>query len=476
MLGGTSVIHGMMYMRGSPHDFNNWATSGNPGWSYKEILPYFLKSEDNQQFTVMDAGYHGIGGPLPVSQYPYQPPMVHSIIEAGRELKYPVRDLNGAKFSGFTIAQMTSKRGSRYSLARAFLRTAKDRPNLHIMLNSTVTKVLINPKKKTAFGVEVFRGDGRTYIVLARKEVVISGGAVNSPQILLLSGVGPKKDLKAVNVPVVHNLPGVGRNLHNHVSVPVYFRMNNDSSPADLNWETAMKYLLHREGLMTGTGITQVTAIIHSDRGPQIEDHPDLQFFFNGYWANCAKKERMGKTNDRQTGRTVSFTPSLLRPKSHGWLKLKSNCPFSQPAIHANYLSHQEDVDLLIDGIRIAIKLAGTEALRKYGMELDQTPVKGCEDFEFNSDKYWECAIRRDTEPENHQAGSCKMGPLSDTLAVVDAQLKVHGIDRLRVMDASIMPKVTSGNTMAPVIMIAEKGSDMIKQWWLGRGRSSRNG
>lgn len=458
------MIHGMMYIRGSPHDFDHWARLGNPGWSYKEVLPYFLKSEDNKQMKIMDAGYHSVGGPLPVSLYPYQPPMVHSIIQAGKELGYPVRDLNGAKFSGFTIAQMTSKNGVRYSLARAFLRTAKNRPNLHIMLNTTVTKVLIEPKKKIAFGVEVFRGDGKTHRILSKKEVILSGGTVNSPQILLVSGIGPKKDLRAVNVPVVHDLPGVGRNLHNHVSFPVYFRVNESLSTPDLNWDAATKYLFHRDGLMSGTGLTQVTAIIHSKLAPPIEDYPDLQFFFNGYWANCAKS---GRTDDNS--RVVSFTPSLTHPRSQGWMKLKSNCPFGHPAIYAKYLSHKADVDALVDGVRIAKRLAGTDALKKYGLRLVQTPVKGCEAHKFDSDDYWECAVRRDTGPENHQAGSCRMGPRVDPEAVVDAQLRVHGVLRLRVVDASIMPLVTSGNTMAPVVMIAEKGSDMIKDQWLGQ-------
>lgn len=460
-------MNGMMYIRGSRHDFDSWAKLGNPGWSYQDVLPYFLKSEDNHQATVMDAGYHGVGGPLPVTQFPYHPPLSHAILQAGLEMGYQVRDLNGAQHTGFAIAQTTSKNGSRFSTARAFLRPAKDRANLHVMLNATVTRVLIDPKKKSAYGVEVYR-DGRTERLLAKNEVVLSGGAVNSPQLLLLSGVGPRDDLKTVGVPVVHDLPGVGRNLHNHVAFFVNFNIN-DSSTTALNWATAMEYLLFRDGLMSGTGISEVTAILPSRYANPADDNPDLQFFFGGYLANCAKTGQVGERENDNAQRSVNVIPAVLHPKSRGQLKLKTADPLDHPAIYARYLSHPDDVAVLIDGIKIAIRMSETAALRKYGMQLDRTPVMGCEDLEFGCDAYWECAVRRNTGPENHQAGSCRMGPPGDPGAVVDAELRVHGIDKLRVVDASVMPLVTSGNTNAPIIMIAEKASDMIKRRWIGR-------
>ncbi|XP_025407871.1 glucose dehydrogenase [FAD, quinone] isoform X2 [Sipha flava] len=467
VLGGTSVMNGMMYMRGSRHDFDGWAKLGNPGWSYQEVLPYFLKSEDNLQATEMDTGYHAVGGPLPVGQFPYHPPLSHAILAGGQELGYQVRDLNGALHTGFMIAQTMSKNGSRYSSARAFLRPARNRPNLHVMLNATVTRVLIDPAKMAAYGVEVHR-NGRTERVLASAEVVLCGGAVNSPQLLLLSGVGPKDDLKAVKVPVVRDLPGVGRNLHNHVAFFVNFNIN-DSSTTALNWATAMEYLLFRDGLMSGTGISEVTAVLPSRYANPVDDNPDLQFFFGGYLANCAKTGQVGERENESGRRSVQMIPAVLHPKSRGFLKLKTADPLAHPAIHAKYLSHPDDVAVLIDGIKIAIRLSETTALKKYGIELDRTPVAGCEDLPFGCDAYWECAVRRNTGPENHQAGSCRMGPPSDPAAVVNHELKVHGVDRLRVADASVMPAVTSGNTHVPVVMIAEKASDMIKSRWVGR-------
>ncbi|XP_050539699.1 glucose dehydrogenase [FAD, quinone] isoform X2 [Daktulosphaira vitifoliae] len=467
VLGGTSVMNGMMYMRGSRHDYDNWAKLGNPGWSYQDVLPYFLKSEDNLQATAMDPGYHAVGGPLPVGQFPYHPPLSHALLQGGVELGYQVRDLNGAIHTGFTIAQTMSRNGSRYSTARAFLRPAKNRPNLHFLLNATVTKILIDPVNKTAYGVEVFK-DGKVDQIIAKNEVIVSGGAINSPQLLLLSGIGPKEDLNAVKVPVIHNLPGVGKNLQNHVAHFVNFFLN-DSATTPLNWATAMEYLLFRDGLMSGTGISEVTAILPSKYANPVDDFPDLQYFFGGYLADCAKTGQVGEKYDDSPKRAIQMIPAVLHPKSRGYLKLKSSNPLEYPAIYAKYLTHPDDVATLIDGVKIAIRLSETSALRKYGMELDRKPVMGCEDIPFGCDAYWECAIRRKTGPENHQAGTCKMGPISDPSAVVDPELKVHGIDKLRVVDASIMPTVTSGNTNVPIIMIGEKASDMIKRRWIGR-------
>ncbi|XP_065201705.1 glucose dehydrogenase [FAD, quinone] isoform X3 [Planococcus citri] len=470
VLGGTSVMNGMMYIRGSKLDFDNWAKQGNYGWSYQEVLPYFLKSEDNLQANIMDPGFHGVGGPLTVTQFPYHPPLSHAIVQAGSELGYRNIDLNGKFHTGFAIAQTTSRNGSRLSTAKAFLRPAKDRPNLHILLNTTATKVLIDPKTKSAYGVEMFI-NGYTQRVLAKNEVIISGGAVNSPQLLLLSGVGPKEDLRQVNVPLVHHLPGVGRNLHNHVAFFVKFFIN-DSSTAPLNWATAMEYLLFRDGLMSGTGISEVTGFVNTKLANPSLDHPDVQYFFGGYLANCAQTGQVGEkiADSGEKGlRGIDIIPAVLHPKSRGYLKLKDNNPLSHPLIYPKYLTHPDDVTRLVEGIKIAIQLTETNALKKYGFQLDKTPVKGCENLTFGCDSYWECAVRKLTGPENHQAGSCRMGPAGDPLAVVDPELKVHGIDKLRVIDASIMPAVTSGNTNAPVIMIAEKGADMIKRRWIGR-------
>lgn len=460
----------MMYIRGSHTDYDNWAKLGNYGWSYSEVLPYFLMSEDNLQADIMDPGFHGVGGPLTVTRFPYHPPLSYAIVQAAAELGYPTRDLNGAQHTGFMIAQTTSRNGSRLSTAKAFIRPVKDRPNLHVLLNTTATKVLIDPKTKSAYGVEM-NMNGFLQRALAKKEVILSGGAINSPQLLLLSGVGPREDLKQVKVPVIHHLPGVGRNLHNHVAFFLNFDINENAT-APLNWATAMEYLLFRDGLMSGTGVSEVTGFVSTKLANPAADHPDLQFFFGGYLADCAKTGQVGEPAPSSAGapkRVINVIPTVLHPKSRGYLKLKDNNPTTPPAIIAKYLTHPDDVTTMIEGIKIGIRLTETNALKKYGFQLDKTPVKGCEMLTFGCDAYWECAMRRKTGPENHQAGSCRMGPVGDPGAVVDPELKVHGVNNLRVIDASVMPMVTSGNTNAPAIMIAEKGADLIKRKWFNK-------
>lgn len=463
VLGGTSVFNGMMYIRGNREDYDDWAAMGNPGWSFDDVLPYFKKSEDNLELEQVDNRYHARGGPLPVGKFPYHPPMSYAILKAGEELGYTVQDLNGANATGFMIAQMTAKNGVRMSSARAFLRPARQRPNLHVLVNATVSKVLVHPQSRSAHGVEIIDHDGFTRKVLCKKEVIVSGGAVNSPQILMLSGIGPKDELQKVGIRPIVNLPGVGKNLHNHVTYFTNFHIN-DSDTAPLNWATAMEYLLFRDGLMSGTGLSATTAKIAS-KYAENPNSPDIQFYFAGYNANCAKTGQVGELLSNES-RSIQMFPAVLHPKSRGYITLASKDPLEHPKIVANYLEEEHDIKTLVEGIKFAIRLSETPSLRAYGMFVDTTPVPGCERLKFGTDDYWECAIRQNTGPENHQAGSCKMGPLHDPDAVVDHELRVHGVRGLRVIDASIMPKVTSGNTHGPVVMIAEKGSHLIKRAW----------
>ncbi|XP_037955266.1 glucose dehydrogenase [FAD, quinone]-like, partial [Teleopsis dalmanni] len=463
VLGGTSVLNGMMYIRGNREDYDDWAAMGNPGWSFKDVLPFFLKSEDNMQLDEVGTEYHAKGGLLPVSKFPYNPPLSYAILKAGEELGFSIQDLNGQNSTGFMIAQMTARNGIRYSSARSFLRPARTRNNLHILLNTTVSKVLVNANTKTVLGVEVVDQFGSMRKIIAKKEVIISGGAVNSPQILLLSGIGPKEDLMKVNIRTVHNLPGVGKNLHNHVAYFTNFFIE-DADTAPLNWATAMEYLLFRDGLMSGTGISDVTGKVAS-RYADRPDVPDLQYYFGGYLASCARTGQVGELLSNNS-RSIQIFPAVLNPKSRGYVTLASADPMASPRIFANYLTDERDVKTLVEGIKFAIRLSQTTPMKQYGMRLDRTVVTGCESQTFGSDAYWECAVRQNTGPENHQAGSCKMGPARDPMAVVDHELRVHGVRGLRVMDTSIMPKVTAGNTHAPAVMIAEKGAYLIKRAW----------
>lgn len=370
------------------------------------------------------------------------------------------------------IFECVFRDGVRMSSARAFLRPVRDRSNLHIMMNSTVTKILLTNERniKRVYAVE-YQHQGRKYTVGVKKEAIVSGGAVNSPQILLLSGIGPREELQRIGIPVIHDLPGVGKNLHNHVAYFMSFIMRNRTDYNDLNWANALEYILNHSGPMSSTGLSQVTGIINTKYADPSGTHPDLQMFFAGYLANCASSGAVDAKADPEhpdQPKHVYMSPVVLHPKSRGSITLRSADPLAPPVIHANYLTEPEDMATLIEGIRLAQRLGSANILKhKYGMEFDKTEVKECsKQHAFDSDEYWDCAIRHGTGPENHQAGSCKMGPAADPMAVVDPELAVHGIIGLRVMDTSVMPVVTSGNTAAPAVMIAEKGSDMIKKRW----------
>ncbi|XP_051160894.1 glucose dehydrogenase [FAD, quinone]-like [Leptopilina boulardi] len=461
VLGGSSSINGMMYMRGSQKDYNDWEKLGNKGWSYKDVLPFFKKSENNLQMDKVDPEYHGQDGPIPVTQFKYRSPVSLDILAAAKELGYDTVDLNGKTHTGWTISQATTNGVSRYSTARAFLRPARNRQNLHIMINSTVTKIIFNDKKN-AIGVEFYKNE-KLIQVNVNNEVIVSAGAVNSPQILLNSGIGPRKELEAVKVPVVHNLPGVGKNFHDHAAYFLTFSINKTSESV-LNWDTLMEYLRFRKGPLSSTGLWTVTGMTNTKYANPEEDQPDIHSIFGGYSTLCS--DLRNSKNNITSRREISVLLILLRPKSKGYVRLRNNDPLSKPHLSAKLLSHPHDVAILIEGIKFVINLTEAEALKKYDFQLNTTSVKNCEHLKFGSDLYWECALRHDTSVGDHMAGSCKMGPNSDKMAVVDEKLKVKGVRGVRVADTSIMPEVISGNTNAPAIMIGERAADFIKKAW----------
>ncbi|XP_044744803.1 glucose dehydrogenase [FAD, quinone]-like [Coccinella septempunctata] len=472
VLGGCSVVNGMMYMRGVPKDFDDWEAAGNPGWGYDDVLPYFLRSEDNTEIgTLVDAKYHATGGPMTTNRFPDQPKMAFDILKAAEEANFSVsNDLNGEKLEGFAIAQSNSRNGVRLSSARTFLRPNRNRQNLQVMLNSTATRIVLNKNNKVT-GVE-FLYQKVKYRVKVRKEVIVSGGAINSPQILLLSGIGPKDELEKVGIKVVHDLPGVGKNFHNHVAFYLYYLLNKEEAISDLDWVAVVNYLLYRKGPLSSTALSQLTARLNTKYADPSGLFPDIQLFFDGFMASCSntgEARAYENPDDPKQPKLINVSPVVLHPKSRGSITLRSSNPLDAPSIRVNYLKEPEDVATLIEGIRIVQKLANTTILReKYGIELRKDDYGDCEKLhEYDSDAFWECAVRYMTGNENHQSGSCKMGPASDPMAVVDHQLQVYGILGLRVMDSSIMPKVISGNTHAPIVMIAEKGVQHIKDKYL---------
>lgn len=458
-------------MRGSKKDYDTWEELGNSGWSYKQVFPYFLKSENNLEIDEVNKEYHSVGGYMPVTKLPYRPPIADDILNGVKELGHNVGHFDDAQQRRFAIVQTITKNGIRHSAARNFLRPVKNRINLDIMLNTTVTKVLIDQSRKVAYGIEIITGSGTKKKIKTSKEVIVCGGSVNSPQLLLLSGVGKKKDLEDVGIPVVHNLPGVGRNLHDHVAFLVRFTIN-EVATNDLDYASAMQYLLERNGPLSATGLSQLSGFIDSKYSNTSEGSPDLQILFYGYAASCSKSGLVGeidadKVNGTLPKREVIIIPVVVNPKSRGYLTLRDKNPLSHPKIFARYLKNSIDVAKLVEGVKFAIRLSKTASLKIYGFEVNKTPAQGCEALRFGSDEYWKCAIRANTFVSHHQVGSCKMGPSSDPTAVVDCTLRVHGVKGLRVIDASVMPKAPSGNTYVPTIMVAEKGSDMIKEMWL---------
>ncbi|XP_046988479.1 glucose dehydrogenase [FAD, quinone]-like [Schistocerca americana] len=467
MLGGTSSMNGMMYTRGHALLYDAWAAAGIPGWSYNEVLPYFIKSERNLNLDEVDPGYHGSSGPMAVQFFPHAPPMTEAIIQAGEAMGYRRGDLNGFNMTGINRAQMMVLDGLRDEPSRCFLRSAGRAPGsgLRVVINAHVTKVLIDPATRTAYGVQFVDSAGQLKEARALREVILSAGAIGSPHLLLLSGVGPKEHLRQFGVPVVLDLPGVGRNLHNQVSVAVPF-LTDEPFTRCLSNKSVQDFLRYRNGTLASTGLTQVTGFFLSKYASN--GVPDIQVFFDGYNCRCSKTGADGECEAGDSGkcgpRVVRARPTNLFPRSRGHVRLTSADPLQPPELQPNYLREKRDMDVMIDGIRLVQRMAKTPPLKKLGFRLDSKPSKGCEKVPFDSDEYWRCVVRTATGPEHHQAGTCKMGPPHDPMAVVDERLRVRGIRALRVADASVFPVVPNSNPTAAIVMTGEKLADMVLQ------------
>ncbi|KAF6217158.1 hypothetical protein GE061_001512 [Apolygus lucorum] len=479
VLGGSSVLNYMLYVRGNRRDYDSWEAMGNPGWGYRNVLHYFKKSEDNRNDYLIGP-YHSRGGYLTVQEAPWRTPLVLAFIQAGEELGYPNRDINGRHQTGFMIAQGTIRRGSRCSTTKAFLRPVKNRKNLHIAMGAHVTKILID-KNKRAYGVQFIR-DGIRQAALVRKEVIVAGGAVNTPQILMLSGIGPGEHLHSLGIPVIKDLP-VGENLQDHVGMAgLTFIIDKPVAIVQDRLKAVpvtMEYIIRERGPMTTLGGVEGLGFVNTKYANESGEHPDVQFHMAPASINSDNGARVRKIlgitdyiydsmfRPIHNKDTWTIMPLLLRPKSRGWVRLRSSNPFQYPIVNPNYFSHPRDIQTLVEGVKIALKVSEGKAFRQFRSRLHKIPIPGCSWIPFGSDKYWECAIRHFTMTIYHPVGTCKMGPPDDPGAVVDPRLRVYGLANLRVIDASVMPTIVSGNTNAPVIMIAEKGSDMIKQDWL---------
>ena len=445
-LGGSSAINGLISIRGQREDYDAWAAAGNPGWGYADVLPWFRMLEHNVRGT---SDYHGTGGPLWASDIGVEHPLVEAMIAGAREIGIPRNDdFNGARQEGAGYYQLSTRRGMRCSTAVAYLRPARGRPNLHIETAAHVTRILLEGRRATGVA---YRQDGSEHTASARLEVLLAAGALQSPQLLQLSGIGPPELLQAHGIPVVHALAGVGENLQDHLQARVIFRCTQPVTTNDAlrTWSGKLRigldYVLKRSGPMA-VGINQGGIFA---RAMPDATRPDVQFHFATLSSDMA-----GSPVHTFSGFTMSVCQ--LRPTSRGSVRIRSTNPLEPPAMRPCYLSTAEDRATLVAGIRLARRLAATEAMRPF-VDGEYRPGAGA----VSDDDLLEFA-RNTGGTIFHPSGTTKMGPAADPTAVVDAELHVHGIAALRVVDCGIMPTLVSGNTNVPVVMIAEKISETI--------------
>ncbi len=446
-LGGSSVLNAMIYARGPSWDYDNWAAMGNPGWSYEDVLPYFIKSENNEVHP--DSPLHGTGGPLNIAGLLDPNPLNDVFLEACQSLGIPFNpDMNGAQHHGCYHVQVTQKDGERHSVAAAFIHPNLGRPNLKVLTGAHTTRILFEGRR--AVGAEYIR-DGQTHTVRARREVVLSSGAFGSPQILMVSGVGPGDHLSELGIAPVLDVPGVGQNLQDHISALLIYRSpgNYDTlgfSPAGIGRliKSMWEWRRRRRGILTSCA---------AESGVYYKTDPDLEVSDMEMEIIVAINDDHGRK--MHIGHGYSAHLLLARPQSRGELLLESTDTRVMPLIDPKYFSHPYDLETLTKGTQIALDIMNEPAFSRYRSEM-------LIQYDRDDPQQIKDTLREHADTEYHVCGTCKMGPDDDPMAVVDSQLRVKGIEGLRVADASIMPCVTSNNINAPVIMIGEKCAAMM--------------
>ncbi|KAF5272034.1 hypothetical protein FQR65_LT05015 [Abscondita terminalis] len=443
VVGGSSVLNYMIYTRGNYRDYDLWEELGNPGWSYKDILPYYKKVEN---FTIdsKTPEYHGKDGYLTIGYAPFRSKVSEVIIKSAQQSGMEYVDINGPKQVGVSYLQVSMKDGVRHSSSRAYLHPIKDRPNFHFHKQAMVKKVLIDPETKQTLGVEV---------VINKKTFM--------------------------NIPVIKHLK-VGYNLMDHIAaggltfvVDKPYTIRTDEV---VNGESLVNFLANHKGPLTLPGGCEILAFADLKNISDSDGYPDMELLFQAgsIVSDPSFKRSFGLTDkiydsvfkSIENKHSFMVMPMLLRPKSKGRIVLENNNYLTKPLLFPNYYAHEDDMNTMVQGIKWAVKIAQQPALQAIGARINDFPIPGCKHLKFGSDQYWDCHARHFTFTIYHLSGTCKMGPKTDRAAVVDPRLRVYGLSGLRVIDASIMPEVPAAHTNAPVFMIAEKGSDMIKEDW----------
>ncbi|KAL4231918.1 hypothetical protein ACF0H5_009494 [Mactra antiquata] len=464
VLGGTSLLSDGLYVRGNRFDYDSWAKKAGDEWSYKNVLPYFLKTENIQSETLRKSRFHYFYGQMAVSES-VSTPLADLFLKSGEDLGYRNTDYNGINQVGFSRLQINNRKGVRDSTVNAILARVRARHNLNTMINAYVTSIYIKDKRAT--GVTYFR-NGQKLFVRAEKEVILCAGAIKTPQLLMLSGIGPKKHLNEMNIPLQVDLP-VGQYLQDHLAVPLISKVNTTLGYISNDFNnslTKLQYKLFGTGPMAKS-FKEGIAFLSTKGKPDLQI-PDVFLIFSSMILpldKCNFKDEILRELSEKFKSSRGFTVqlALTKPLSMGSITLHSRDPFDAPILNPQYLVNDADIKQLVAGIKVWEKLMSTPTMKAIGADADQMEFKFCGQHSTKTDAYRECLIRHLASSTHDQTSTCRMGKNNDGKSVVNSRLQVHGINGLRVVDASVFPDTPSGNIQAPTVMLAEKASDIIQ-------------
>ncbi|XP_075156915.1 glucose dehydrogenase [FAD, quinone]-like [Haematobia irritans] len=472
-IGGSGAINAMLYVRGNRRDYDRWCAEGNEDWCYDQVLPYFQKSLQPQGNTSHPKGH------MTVNDFSsFYKHIVDLFLEGSHEMGIPkVDDFVEGNYIGYSQVKGTIQQGQRSSSGKGYLAKVKERSNLKVIKNAQVTKLNFNEKGDKVESVEFELRKEHILKVNIGKEAILSAGAIDSPKILMLSGVGPKPILEPLHIPVKHHLP-IGENLQDHVVAHIYIRIPASAVNPKTSLDQIYEYIMHQRGPFSGIGSTSLTAFLKTNISNP-EPYPDVEMhhityprgaslFLDLYLQNFEAKPEYKDflLNQVENYDLVDIYVLVSHPKSRGSISLQSSSHKDEPLIDSGYFTEEDDIETVLRGIDYLQSLESTSAFVEKQAEIIHVPIEECDKFTFKSPEYWRCYIQYFSGTCFHQSGTVKMGALTDKTSCVDPYLKLKGVNNLRVVDASIMPYVTSGNTNAPTIMIAEKASDMIEDHW----------